>query len=107
MTEPKDIIKRIRGKFVRKTPPVEDPAERARVEFLVKMEQGQDWEASKALVRDRNFAKAQAARDAQLEEKRLAREAEEARLTAIYETRLKSLKKARRALKKMRNTGDE
>ena len=107
MPEPKDIIKKIRGKFVRKEPIIEDPEERARVEFLVKMEQGQDWEASKAFVRDRNFAFAQAAREKQLEEKRLAREAEEARLQAIHQTRLKSLKKARRILKKMRVTGDE
>lgn len=59
------------------------------------------WEKDVALVRSRNFVKAQAA----LQEKRELQQEMKLREMEIHEMRLKNLKKARRKLARMREDG--
>lgn len=85
MTTARKIINAIRGKKEKKPKP-RDPIDDRLALAMAQVVRDDQNEAGKAVVRDRAFAKAQAA----LEEKR-AREKE------IKETRLANLEKARKA----------
>lgn len=101
MPTAKRVIKNIRGipkPHIRK----QSAEELARIKFLAEAQKRQQWESDKSIMREHHFALAVAARNKQLEERRM----EEERQQAIIEARLKSLKKARRALQKKRKSGE-
>ena len=99
MTSPKKVINKIRRKGGEEK--VLTRVQEIIIQNRAKKRRREAWEKDKAIVRGRNFKKAQAA----LEEKRKQKKAEEDRQNQIIEARLKNLKKARRVLKRKRNNG--
>lgn len=89
---------------VRRVPPPEQRKE-TRAEFDAIMQKAEQrkqefWERDKKVKRDASFKKARLMMEKKREEKKLADAAEKARQDVIYNNRVKSLRKARRARRK-------
>ena len=97
-TDPRKIIKKARG-IPLKPLEIEDPIDILLAEAYENISKEDEHEKQLKIKRDRNFAKAQAARERSLE----AKAREEERQREIEKKRLKNLKKARRKLARMRN----
>jgi len=100
MTDPKRIIKRIRG-IPLKPLEVTDPIDIRLAEAQGEIQMWEQHQRQLEIKREHNFQKMQAARQRQLET--MAREEE--RQHEIEKQRLKNLSKARRTLRKMRENG--
>jgi hypothetical protein len=101
MTTVKNIIRHIRGIRKKKRAP-ETPEEIARINEKALLDREQVYISDKIRVRDKNFDKARAARAKALLEASIAMEAERVRQEQIHKGRIKSLRKARRKLRKIR-----
>ena len=99
-------IKKLRGQIRPKEPPP-TAFEILMADLLSKQAKKDMWTADKITNRDASFAKARLVRQQNLEERRLAREAESERQGIIAETRTKNLKKARRRLRWIRKQEQE
>lgn len=98
-----NIFKKVMRK-VRRVPPPEQRKE-TRAEFDAIMQKAEQrkkefWERDKKVKRDASFKKARLVMEKKREEKKLADAAEKARQDVIYNNRVKSLRKARRARRK-------
>ena len=98
-----NIFKKVMRK-VRRVPPPEQRKE-TRAEFDAIMQKAEQrkkefWERDKKVKRDASFKKARLVMEKKREEKKLADAAEKARQDVIYNQRVKSLRKARRARRK-------
>ena len=98
-----NIFKKVMRK-VRRVPPPEQRKE-TRAEFDAIMQKAEQrkqefWERDKKVKRDASFKKARLMMEKKREEKKLADAAEKARQDVIYNNRVKSLRKARRARRK-------
>ena len=102
-----NIFKKVMRK-VRRVPPPEQRKE-TRAEFDAIMQKAEQrkkefWERDKKVKRDASFKKARLVMEKKREEKKLADAAEKARQDVIYNNRVKSLRKARRARRKNERT---
>jgi hypothetical protein len=97
----KKALRKIRHKFKRPEK-IEPLWVRLLAEAKGRKLQQESWERDKKNHRDASFAKARLVRQQNLEEQRLAKEAEAERQGIIAETRTKNLKKARRRLRWLR-----
>ena len=98
-----NIFKKVMRK-VRRVPPPEQRKE-TQAEFDAIMQKAEQrkkefWERDKKVKRDASFKKARLMMEKKREEKKLADAAEKARQDVIYNNRVKSLRKARRARRK-------
>ena len=98
-----NIFKKVMRK-VRRVPPPEQRKE-TRAEFDAIMQKAEQrkkefWERDKKVKRDASFKKARLVMEKKREEKKLADASEKARQDVIYNNRVKSLRKARRARRK-------
>lgn len=97
----KKVLRHVRNIHV--NPPEADPVD---VRLAERAGELRLWEMHRAgieLVRDRNFEKAKLVRAQNIENRRIERENENIRQEQIEKTRMKNLKKARRALERKRN----
>jgi hypothetical protein len=101
MTTVKNIIRHIRGIRKKKRVP-ETPEEIARIQELALISREKVYTDDKIRVRDKNLDKAKAARAKALLEASIAMEAERVRQEQIQKNRIRSLRKARRKLRKIR-----
>ena len=93
MTDPKRVVKKVRR--IRKVN-VRDTSKDWLVELIAERSSEKKWRGANKIKRDQNFKKALAALEVVKEQKL----AEKERQQGIMETRLKNLKKARKAKKK-------
>jgi hypothetical protein len=102
MASVKNIIRHIRG--IRKnTQPIQTQEETDRIKAAAELARQRVYEGDKIRVRDRNFEKARQARTLALLTIQLEQATEQARQDAIQAQRVKSLRKARRKLSKIRS----
>lgn len=97
----KKVLRRIRNVHV--SPPVADPVDVRIAERAGELRLWEMHQAGIELVRDRNFEKAKLVRAQNIENRRIERENENIRQEQIEKTRMKNLRKARRALERKRN----